>query len=285
MEGQAETPIVSIITVLLNGEATLERTIRSVLDQRQPGIEYIVIDGGSTDGSLDIIRRYADRIAFWQSEADDGISAAFNRGLEVASGRYVALVNADDWLSPDQIARAVARLERDAAAGRDAAFVFGDLIYHDGSGDARHVILGDADYARTLRRNMPDVNHPTMVVRREVYQEVGGFDPAFRVAMDYDWLQRVHRAGFRGVHDAAIRGHMSLAGRSDRRFVAGLSEVRQIAIAYGQPASAAWALFFYRILKGAAQRLVRETLPAGLHRRLRGLINRGYRPWSPDLAE
>jgi glycosyltransferase involved in cell wall biosynthesis len=284
-DGRKESPIVSVITVVLNGRATLERTIQSVLDQTEPRIEYIIIDGDSTDGSIDLIRRHADRVAFWQSAPDGGISEAFNRGLEQATGAYVALVNADDWLSPDQIARAVARLEGEAAAGNSAGMVFGDLVYHEPDGKVSHVIRGDPDYARSLRHAMPDVNHPTMVVRRDVYLKVGGFDPAFRVAMDYDWLQRVHAAGYRAVYEPGVVGHMTLAGRSDRRFVRGLAEVRKIAIAHGLPRPVAWLLFVYRIIKGMMQRLLASLIPARLHARLRALVNRGYRPWTPDAAE
>ena len=267
----AARPLVSLVTVALNRVATVERTVESVLGQSYRPIEYIVIDGGSSDGTVDVLRRYGARIDHWQSEPDRGISDAFNKGLARASGALIGLVNADDWLAPDQIAIGVAALER---SGAD--FVFGDLIYHAAGGRSRFRIKGDPDYARSIGRGMPDVNHPTLLARREVYEQVGGFDPALRCAMDYDWLLRAHRAGFRGLYEPALVGHMTLEGVSDQRFRGAFAEVREIAIRHGQPALAAWALYGYRLAKGSARRRLERLLPAGLHDRLRRRVNRQF---------
>ncbi len=265
--------LVTIVTVVLNRAATLGRAIESVLRQTYAPIEHIVVDGGSRDGTVEVIRRHADRLACWISEPDRGISDAFNKGLAMARGESVGLLNADDWLEPDQIERAVAAL---AATGAD--FVFGDLIYHDAKGGARFRIRGDRAYARRIGSGMPDVNHPTMLVRRQVFERIGGFDPGLRFAMDYDWLLRAHRAGFRGAFAPEVVGHMTLAGASDRDYVRALGEVRAIAIAHGEPAVRAWPRFLYRVAKGAAQRGLRRAAPAGLYDRLRRRVNASYAP-------
>ena len=267
---------VSIVTAVRNSAASLARTIKSVLGQTYPEIEYVVIDGASSDGTVEVIRRYADRLAHWQSEPDRGISDAFNKGLAVARGDLVGLVNADDWLEPEQIERAVAALERN---GGD--FVFGDLLYHDAAGRTLFRIRGDPHYARAIARGMPDVNHPTLVARREVYQRIGGFDPALRFAMDYDWLLRAHRAGFRGTYAPEVVGHMTLAGVSDRDYVRALGEVRAIAIAHGAPRASAWPRYLYRVAKGTAQRALRRSAPAGLYEILRRWANPSYEPYRP----
>jgi glycosyltransferase involved in cell wall biosynthesis len=264
-------PLVSIVTVSLNRAATIARTVDSVLGQGWRPLEYIVIDGGSSDGTVAILKGYGTRIDHWQSEPDRGISDAFNKGLARATGALIGLVNADDWLGPEQIAAAVAALER---SGAD--FVFGDLLYHDAAGRALYRVRGDPDYAARIDRGMPDINHPTVLAWREVYQRVGGFDPAWRIAMDYDWLLRAHRAGFRGVYEPQLVGHMTLAGASDRRYRAAFAEVRRIAIRHGQPPLAAWAWYGYRLLKGGSRRLLEQLLPAGLHQRLRRRVNRQF---------
>jgi glycosyltransferase involved in cell wall biosynthesis len=265
--------LVTIITVVLNRAAALGRAIESVLGQSYAPIEYVVIDGGSTDGTLEVIRRYADRLAYWISAPDRGISDAFNKGLAAASGTFIGLLNADDWLEPDQVGLAVAALER---AGAD--FAFGDLICHDADGRARHRIKGDPDYARSIHLGMPAVNHPTMLVRRRVYERVGGFALGYRYSMDYDWLLRAHRAGFRGVYEPRIAGHMSLGGACDENFRRARAEGREIAIRHGLPVVLAWALYLFRIVKGDSRRALERLAPAPFASRLRRLLNRSYQP-------
>jgi glycosyltransferase involved in cell wall biosynthesis len=92
------TPLLSIITVVLNGAATLERTLRSVFDQQFEDVDYVIIDGGSTDGSLDVIRRYESRIGYWRSEPDSGLYDAMNKGVRAAKGRWILFLGADDEL-------------------------------------------------------------------------------------------------------------------------------------------------------------------------------------------
>jgi hypothetical protein len=128
---------------------------------------------------------------------------------------------------------------------------------------------------------MPDVNHPTLLARREVYERVGGFDPELRFAMDYDWLLRAHRAGFSGIYAPDVVGHMTLAGVSDRDYLGALGEVRQIAIAHGEPAARAWPLYLYRVAKGTAQRALRRAAPAGVYEALRRRANPSYEPYRP----
>lgn len=266
-------PLVTIVTVVLNRAATLGRAIESVLGQTYAPVEHVVIDGGSSDGTVELIRRHAGRLAYWVSEPDRGISDAFNKGLARAGGDYVGLLNADDWLEPDQIALAVAALSR---TGAD--FVFGDLIYHAPDGRALHRIKGDPDYARTIRLGMPAVNHPTMLVRRSVYDAVGGFALGYRYSMDYDWLLRTHRAGFRGAYEPGLTGNMRLGGACDANHLAARAEGREIAIRHGLPVVQAWLLFLFRILKGSSRRALERLTPTPVHARLRRRINRSYQP-------
>ena len=266
--------LVSIVTVVRDRVASLERTMASVFCQTHRPIEYVVIDGGSTDGTLEVIRRHADRLAYWSSEPDRGISDAFNKGVAATAGGFIGLLNADDWMEPDQVERAIDVLEQ---SGAD--FAFGDLVYHDPSGRPVHRIKGDPDYATLIRTRMPEINHPTLLARREVYDGVGPFDVSYGAAMDYDWLLRAHIAGYRGVYEPRMVAHMTLAGVSDRAYLRALAEVRAIAVKHGQPAASAWVLYGYRVVKGAAQRGLLAVAPEPAYGRLRGWINRSYRPY------
>src|SRR5438876_262604 len=100
-----KVPVISIITIVFNGERHLEQTIRSVLDQNYAAIQYIIIDGGSTDNSLNIIKKYEKDLYFWSSEKDNGISDAFNKGIVRATGDIVGIINADDWYEPNTFER------------------------------------------------------------------------------------------------------------------------------------------------------------------------------------
>lgn len=267
----ASAPCVSIVTVARNAAATLERTIASVQRQPAPAIEHIVVDGASTDGTVELLRRRLRAQDFWLSEPDRGIADAFNKGVALARGTYIQFLNADDWLSDDQVTRAVAVLER---SGAD--FVFGDLMFHrDGRPAFRY--RGDPDYATCLHGRLPPVNHPTLLAHRTLFARAGLFCLEHGHAMEYDWLLRVHRAGGRGAHDAGIVGHMTHEGVSNRAFRHTAREVRDIAIAHGEPPLRAHARAWLNIAKTSLSHAVRACSPR-LYEALRARINPAYEP-------
>lgn len=264
-------PRISVVTTVRNGAKTLERTIQSVRNQNISGLEYIIVDACSTDGTHDIIRAHGDVVTCWISERDRGISDGFNKGIALSQGMYITLLNADDWLSPGQLAQGVKTLDE---TGAD--FVFGDLLYHDGTGKPLYRIRGEAEYSNRIGHVMPGLNHPTVIVRRSAYERHGLFDLTLSLAMDYEFLLRLHRAGCRGVYDAGIVGHMSLEGASDTASRRALAEVRDIAIRHGGWAPREWLRYALRLIKGESRRLLERMLPASLFERLRGSINRNY---------
>lgn len=266
---QGERPLLTIVTTVRNGGKTLARTLDSIRAQAFSGLEYIVADAESTDGTLDTIRANVDIITHWQSERDRGISDGFNKGISLARGRYITLLNADDWLSPGQLAAGIETLEK---SGAD--FVFGDLLYHDTQGAVLHRVTGDAGYARKIGYTMPALNHPTVIVRRTAYERCGLFDLRWRYAMDYELLLRFHRAGLRGVHDSRMLGHMTLEGASDRNARAALCEVRDISIVHGHPRVRAYMLHFFRLTKGRLRRLVEASMPNAASVAIRHIFNR-----------
>ena len=264
--------LASVITVSYNSAGTIGKTIESVAGQTYPNVEYIVVDGGSRDGTVDLLRQLDAHIDVWISESDNGISDAFNKGISLASGEYVAIVNSDDWLEPDHLRIAVEELRR-----TNADFVFGDLMLHARGGQRVNLFVGEPSYASRIVHYMPYLNHPTVVCRSAVFDKVGLFDTALRTAMDYDWLLRLHRAGGKGFYSARMLGHMTLEGESDRNFHSALSEMRDISIRHGYPKAFAWGRFGYRLIKGNFRRRLQELLPATRYERLRKLINVNYK--------
>lgn len=189
---------VSIVTIVRNGESHIERTIRSVLAQDHPDIEYIVVDGASTDGTMAVVERYRDRIARVVSEPDRGISDAWNKGIAMASGEVIGLLNAGDEHDPHCISAAV------EAIRRGADFVYGDTLLVDEAGGVKRHNIGRFHlwfYSAGF-----GFYHPSCFATRALYERVGAFDLKLRYAMDSDWICRAVDAGARiGKHGGLTR--------------------------------------------------------------------------------
>jgi glycosyltransferase involved in cell wall biosynthesis len=270
-QGADGRPLVSVVTIALNASHTLERTIASVQAQTFSSTEHVLVDGNSSDGTLSIMRRMARPQDYWLSEKDRGISDAFNKGVALARGRFVLILNADDWLSPDQIACSMSALDKSRAD-----FVFGDLIFYEGDRPLFRY-KGDPDYAKMIHRRWPSVGHPTLLAARRCFERIGLFDLALRNAMDYDWLLRLHCAGCQGVYSPAVVGHMTHDGLSNLQFERTIEEVRRIVVAQGRNPALAAAEAKFRLLKTKiAQPIKRRSKP--LYQFVRRTINPSYRP-------
>lgn len=176
-------PLVSIITVVFNGAATLERTIQSVLAQTHPRIEYIIMDGGSTDGTLDILRKYDDKIDLWMSAKDKGIYDAMNKGIALCTGEWIGMINADDHYPADAAATAVEA----GANDKSVNIVHGDIIieYPNGTQKVKHAKLSGF----LLKYWEMVLNHPSFFVRRSYYND-HPFNINLRVGGDHHWTLR-----------------------------------------------------------------------------------------------
>jgi glycosyltransferase involved in cell wall biosynthesis len=181
------TPLVSIVTPSFNQAPFLEETIRSVLDQDYPRIEYIVIDGGSTDGSLEIIRRHQSQLAHWSSEEDMGQTDAINRGFSLAHGDVLAWLNSDDTYRPGAVKEAVAYLRDHPEVG----MVYGHAYYVAGDGHVLAPYPTGVTDLKGLRRGVTTIPQQAMFFRSKLWRMVGPLDPSFYYAMDYDLWVRI----------------------------------------------------------------------------------------------
>jgi glycosyltransferase involved in cell wall biosynthesis len=178
--------LISIVTPSFNQAPYLEATIRSVLEQDDAQIEYIVVDGGSKDGSREILERYSSRLAWWVSEPDHGQTEAINKGFARATGDVLAWLNSDDTYNPGALHQAIEALSQHP----QAAMVYGDANYIDETGK----IIGrfpaaQTDYAR-LRQGYVHIPQQSSFWRAEYWRKVGPLDPSFYFAMDYDlWVR------------------------------------------------------------------------------------------------
>ena len=180
-------PLVSIVTPSFNQAQFLEETIQSVLSQDYPRIEYIIMDGGSTDGSADIIQRYSSQLADWVSEKDQGQADALRKGFERAAGEIWAWLNSDDLYYPGAVRQAVEYLQSHPEVG----MVYGDADLIDPGG----AVLGKFPARQTSYQRMLDGNvhipQQASFIRSQVWQKAGGLDASFFFAMDYDLWVRV----------------------------------------------------------------------------------------------
>jgi glycosyltransferase involved in cell wall biosynthesis len=187
------SPLVSIITPSYNQARFLEETIRSVLDQDYPNLEYLIVDGGSEDGSVEIIERYAsrypDRLTWWASEKDQGQTDAINKGFARAKGEILAWLNSDDTYLPVAVTEAVAFLQ----AYPEMGMVYGDANLVDAAGQwIGRFPARQTDYRR-LRRGYVHIPQQAAFFRAALWRRVGPLDPTFYFAMDYDLWVRLAR--------------------------------------------------------------------------------------------
>lgn len=189
---EADLPKITIVTPSFRQARFLERTIRSVLDQGYPKLEYMIFDGGSTDGSADIIRRYESRLARWASEKDNGQSDAINRGLRAATGDVVGWLNSDDTLAP----RALWRIAECYARRPDVDLVYGHTCLIDADDRVlRRLVAVPTTLADLVRYNRNVWSQPGTTWRKSLQDRIGLLDESLHFTMDNDYWIRAAGAG------------------------------------------------------------------------------------------
>lgn len=215
-------PLISVIVPVLNGVSSLAETFNSILAQDYPRIELIVIDGGSTDGTIDVIHDFSAVIAYWETGKDSGISDAFNRGVRRASGDLVAILNSDDAWGPGALKQVLCAF----VTNPDADIYYGGVRYVDPI--TSNAYVRHPDISRMKERMY--LFHPAIFVKKTAYERIGLYSDKYKLAMDSEWL---HRAIDRGLEFKAVSGvlaNMRLSGRSDQHYVSALNEYRKSVI-------------------------------------------------------
>ncbi len=206
--------IVSIITASFNNFDTIEATMQSVLSQTYPNIEYIVVDGGSTDGTVDIIRKYGSAVSKWVSESDEGIYDALNKGIEMATGDIIGFLHADDILHDYFIIAAIANVFQN----KQCHAVYGDLVYV-ARNDMQNIIRfwKSCKFTPKLLKQGWMPPHPTLFIRKEVYELHGKFNTDLQIAADYDIVLRFFSlSDFKSEYLPHIFVRMRMGGISNR---------------------------------------------------------------------
>lgn len=219
---------ISIITVVRNNKKTIKNAIESVLGQTYKDIEYIVIDGASTDGTVEVVKSYGDKISKFVSESDNGLYDAMNKGIALASGDVVGILNSDDfYIDNGVIERVVKEFEKSQASS-----VFADLVYVKSDNLNKVVRYYDSSYFTPQRFAygwMPA--HPTFFVRRCVYEKYGLFRTDLKIAADFDILARflyTHKISYSYMKEVLVK--MRLGGVSTSLSSIWINNIEQLRI-------------------------------------------------------
>ena len=206
------TPLVSIVTPSFNQAVFLEQTLRSVLEQDHPRVEYLVVDGASSDESVDLIKKHADKLSWWVSEKDSGQGEAINKGLARATGEIVAWLNSDDYYLPGAISSVVKIFKENP----DILLIYGDMLAVDENGQTTNLLK----YQQLSLQDLlcfQIIGQPAVFFRREAYQAVGGLDTTFHFLLDHHFWIRIAQQG-KILHVpqtwAAARYHAQAKNRS-----------------------------------------------------------------------
>lgn len=217
---------VSIITVVLNRVSTIEKTIRSVLMQSYNNIEYIIVDGGSTDGTLDIIKHYSEQISLWISEPDKGIYDAMNKGLQLATGDVIAYLNSDDWYELDAIDYIVKEMYE-----LNADILFAG-VKRIGGANRDIITIPYQDYInRYYYKGLP-TSHQSIFAKKEALTKFNGFNITYKIAADFYWFLQCLDAGFQMKCCAKVTSNFSIGGISTVENKKCYLEIKEIALSF-----------------------------------------------------
>lgn len=218
-------PKISIVTITYNSEKTVEETFKSVKAQGYANLEYIVVDGGSTDATLEIASRYSDVISVLKSEKDEGISDAMNKGIALATGDLIGLIHSDDMLVEGALDKLAAVWDGETDV------YYGDAIVCSEEGEHLSILTAKEDLS-----DMPYhfcIVHPATFVAKKAYEAYGNFDKSLKCAMDYDLLLRMYRAGARFQYLHENLSVYRLGGTNMKMRRRTVDEVRDVSVRHG----------------------------------------------------
>jgi len=188
LSGNLPLPLVTIITVVFNGEKYLEQTIQSVINQNYDNVEYVIIDGGSTDGTVDIIRKYEDKIDYWVSEPDGGLYYAMNKGIQLATGELIGLINSDDIYNDGTVSKVTDQYVNPQKLR--FVIISGSIFRTDSQGNIKiRLYTSHKSLEEKIEWRMP-LHHPATFVSCDVYKTIGAFNTKYKIAGDYDFIYR-----------------------------------------------------------------------------------------------
>lgn len=268
-ESEPGLPLVTVFTIVRNQKETLSQTIMSVLNQSYPNIEYIIVDGASTDSTLEVIKQFDDKIDLWISEPDQGTSDATNKGISLARGDFIFWpLAADDWIEPDFIEIAVKALLK---TGAD--FVFGNMAMY-ANDKLISLVKGDKDYLESLIRGNPCFNFPSMIISKKCFQRFGLFNIAYKYSNDYEWFLRCYQGGVKGQYENLLTVHRRTGGFGERHLLQSTLEQLRILGKHRLPINKALFVYLNCFMRRCLGNLAKLLLPGIIHKELKRVVHR-----------
>jgi len=271
----ANYPKISIVTPSYNQAEFLERTIFSVLNQNYPNLEYIIIDGGSTDGSVEIIKKYEKYLTYWVSEKDEGQSAAISKGFKKSTGKILAWLNSDDTYLPETFCEIAKNFSRNSGVD----LIFGNIYFIDGSDKRiRELRFTEFDFS-TLIYEGGNLHQTGTFWTRKIYDKVGGLNSNYKFCMDYDFFCRVAKVGkLCHVRDFLANFRMHANAKSSTISYIGQKEHKEIMRRYIPKDLNKWNLRYKKIIC-IARRFYKYVMQGDIDYILKGFIRRIINIW------
>lgn len=253
-------PLVSVITICLNAEKTIEQTIQSIINQTYNRVEYLIIDGGSTDSTLDIIRKYDNRIGYWVSEPDGGTSDAINKGIQLSCGELIGILCADDFYEHDAVETIIGKYSAETPN-----IYHGDTTRIDfHTGEKSFLVKPPEDLGRLFQGCA--VNTAATFVDRRIYEKHGLYSGDYQLANDHEFFLRVFLACVEFKYVPKNITFMRDGGMSQKYYIRASCERFDLSVKYGYPAPKALFVFLITVLKKAVERRIAKWCPPLLKR-------------------
>jgi len=241
-----DRPLVSVITVVFNNVNLLEKTIRSVINQTYSNIEYIVIDGGSTDGTVELIKKYDDFIDYWVSENDSGIYDAMNKGVRTSSGSIIGIINSDDCYDENAIQNVVDQFVLDQETG----ITYGEEYFY-------FYIFGKIYIRKDPCKNIVEkdilisnyIGHPTVFIKKSIYLTVGLYDASLKICADWDFFVRAYKNKYKFTFIPKIISHCLEGGVSSITYRQCKKEIMLLKKRYGTYSLSDLCVYFVSSVK------------------------------------
>jgi len=232
------SPLVSIITVVYNGEKTIGQNMDSVLAQSYENIEHIIIDGDSTDKTVKIIDGYGEKISSFISEPDEGIYDAMNKGLRLAQGKFICILNADDYYLPRAIELSMKKIKE-----TQSDYSFANVKYVDSNSMICPIYPLEENL---IYQEMP-YPHVSAVISKNIYDEVGFFDTNFKIAGDHDMAVRIHLNNYKYCYVNEVIAELEMGGISSSN--ESNKESLSVAIKNGKSRMGAYGTYYKQLIK------------------------------------